>query len=272
MRSNIIKYLPHKSPQHASSFLLTSCLPFLDLKRENKTSNSSPKCLDSWFSHRSTYLLSYFLSSMLSGTKHIDWSKIVWEEVTVDQDVPLRGDIYSFTEVSPTLNALRLLGSKSEYKVQSQAKGILPTSVVWCWHSVAVLCLSGRWRRWRHQTEDQWLPQWWRALQAQRGPGASTADIVAADTWLQSYTRSPCTLPETTEGKRGQEQTVFVVLVLPSAHLILAQPWWAALRVMPDSNSNSYQGISSFSAQRFSPKPRNTTEPACIYSSREREN
>lgn len=87
---------------------------------------------------------------MLSGTKHINWSKTVQEEVTVDQD----GDICSFPEVSPTLNAIMLLESKSLCRVQSQAKGILPTSVVWCGHSVAVICLSGRCKRWGHQTEE----------------------------------------------------------------------------------------------------------------------
>lgn len=65
------------------------------------------------------------------------------EEVTVGQGVPLPDDICSFTEVSQTLNILMLLGSKSECGVQSQAKGIPPNLVVWCWHNVAVICLSG---------------------------------------------------------------------------------------------------------------------------------
>lgn len=52
------------------------------------------------------------------------------EEVTVGQGVPLPGDICSFTEVSQTRNILMLLGSKSECRVQSQAKGILPNLVV----------------------------------------------------------------------------------------------------------------------------------------------
>ena len=97
---------------------------------------------------RSTRLLLYFLNSVLSGTKHINWSEIVQEEVTEDRGVPLPGDIYSFTEFSQTLNALMLWGSKSECRVQSRAKGTFPTSVVWCWHSVAVTRLSGRWPRW----------------------------------------------------------------------------------------------------------------------------
>ena len=36
------------------------------------------------------------------------------EEVPVDRGVPLPGDTCSFTEVSQILNALMLLGSKSE--------------------------------------------------------------------------------------------------------------------------------------------------------------
>lgn len=60
-----------------------------------------------------TYLLSYLLNSVLSGTKHVNWPEMVQEEVTEERGVPLPGDICSFTEVAQILNALMLLGSKS---------------------------------------------------------------------------------------------------------------------------------------------------------------
>ena len=124
---------------------------------------------------RTIHLPSYFLNSELSGTKHINWSKILREEVTVDRDVPRPGDICDFTEVSQILIALMLWGSKSEYRVQSQAKRIVPTSVVWCWYSVVVICLSGRWQRWGHTSRVASSE----LCKAQRRPRAFTSDMAS---------------------------------------------------------------------------------------------
>lgn len=67
-----------------------------------------------------TYLLSYFLNSVLSGTKNT-LTDLRWcRKNTEERGVPLPGDICSFTEVAQILNALnafrikvRILGYKS---------------------------------------------------------------------------------------------------------------------------------------------------------------
>lgn len=173
---------------------------------------------------------SHFLNSALSGTKHINWSKIVREEVTVDRDVPLPDDIYNFTEVSQILIALMLWGSKSEYRIQSQAKRILPTSVVWCWHSVAVICLSGRWQRWEHQTEEPYQSSGCHSgeelCRARRRPRAFTSDIAsrAPATSVQSHIKLPLHIIRNRWGEDGglQQMVVVVFARLPLAHLISA--------------------------------------------------
>lgn len=168
----------------------------------------------------------------------------MWDEVTGDQGVPLPGDICSFTEVSQPLNSSMLLGSKSEYRVRSQAKGILPTWVVCC----RLFCSSvgdGRDRgirlRSRGSHSDEEL------CRLRGAPGAFTADIVAA-VRIAIIHEVPLHIIRNHRGEKRSAAESFVVLLLPSAYLILAQPSWAPLHVMPDSNSSSYQGISNFSA------------------------
>lgn len=137
---------------------------------------------------KTIHLPSYFLTSVLSGTKHINWSKIAREEVTVDRDVPLAGDICNFTEVSQIFNALMLWGSKSECGVQSQANGILPTSVVWCRHSVAVMCLRGRRPRWGIRLRSHTSPGATAVLRSLAGSEeAKSCYVTRCPTELQPY-------------------------------------------------------------------------------------
>ena len=155
IRYTIIKWLTHRRPS-ACEFLPPDSLLFLPGLQKRKESTQFFSALSSLLvpTTKTIHLPSYFLNSVLSGTKHISWPKIMQEELTVDRDVPLPDDICNFTEVSQILIALMLWGSKSEYKIWNQAKKILPTLVVWHWHSVAVICLSGRWQRWGQQTEE----------------------------------------------------------------------------------------------------------------------
>lgn len=197
-------------------------------------------------------------------------------EVIVDQGVPLPGDIWNFTEVSQTLNALMLVGPKVKRKGFSPRQWF-DVGTMWLWYaSVGVAEMrASDWGsalvKWDHSGEK--LCMVW------GDPEALAPDIVAqSSSHMFAITHKvPLHIIRNHWGEDwGLQQIIFEPL-LPTP---ISPPDVSSAMVGSSAskcsarfqNPSFYQRISSFSAQGLSPKPGKATKMACSHTLEKKEN